>query len=235
MKTKVISLVIASLLIALQSRAQSVTGFWEVNKVSVGDRTMTPVAKWFKINKDQTFQSGNGWTQNSIGTWTFDSKMKEYLPLNKNGIKDEFGAFQVSFSGNNMIWKRLEDVMKVVVTLAKIDELPMSPADQIIGLWDLSNVEKEGKDVSSDFDPNDKQYLFIRPDRLYRMRKPDETFANGYWHMDGHKPEFRLLNFNREEEYQIFSISFQFDQLIMKQKDGDQLVLTYQRLQEFPE
>ena len=66
------------------SYSQSMVGLWEVVEVSVGNKKMTPIAKWMRINKDNTYESGNGWTQNSIGTWTFDEKKKEYSAVNKN-------------------------------------------------------------------------------------------------------------------------------------------------------
>jgi hypothetical protein len=231
---KILLLSLALFLLLIQSHAQSVSGFWVVNKVSVGDRSMTPVAKWFKNNKDGTFQSGNGWTQNSVGTWTYDKETKEFIPTNTNGLKDEYGPFQVSFSGDNMIWERQEDGMKVVVTLSEINEMPIAPADQIVGLWSLSNVKKMEEDASTGVDPDGNPYLFIRPDRLYRIRNADATFDNGYWHMDGHNPEFHLINHNREKAVQIFTISFRGNQLFMKQKEGDQLELRYNRINEFP-
>ena len=54
------------------SAQREIIGMWEFTSVQVGDQTMTPVAKWAKYNSDGTFQSGNGWTQNSIGTWNYN-------------------------------------------------------------------------------------------------------------------------------------------------------------------
>ena len=54
--------------------AQSITGFWEFKEVTVGSKNMTPVAKWTKIYKDGTYQSGNRWTQNPIGTYIYDKQ-----------------------------------------------------------------------------------------------------------------------------------------------------------------
>lgn len=64
-----IVLVVAVLPLSLKAQA---TGLWEVTKVIVGQEEMTPVAKWTQINKDGTFETGNGWLQNGNGTWTFD-------------------------------------------------------------------------------------------------------------------------------------------------------------------
>ncbi len=235
MKIRIIAPALLSLIISFQSEAQSVVGFWGVTSVKVGDRTMTPVAKWFRNNEDGTFESGNGWTQNSYGTWAYDEKTNEFIPTNKNGIKDEFGPFVVSFSKDGMTWERDEEGMKVVVSLVAIDEMSMAPIDQIPGLWSLSSVKKEEKDITLTFDSNAKQFIHIRPDMRFRLRKPDETFAQGFWHMDGHRPEFTLIDYDREIENQVFSIDFDNDHLIMKQKSGDQLIFIYERIDQFPE
>ena len=60
------------------SQQESLIGLWEIQKVEVGEDNMTPVAKWTKINTDGTYQSGNGWLQNSQGQWNYDSKNKMY-------------------------------------------------------------------------------------------------------------------------------------------------------------
>ena len=222
------------LFLTTQSNAQSITGFWGVDEVLVGGRNLTPVAKWFKINEDSTFYSGNGWLQNSFGTWSYNKKTNEYKQGNTNGIRDEFGAFKVSFSDNKMAWERNEDGMDVVVTLSRISKMPMSPADSIAGLWDLSMVKKGAEDITSTFDPDDQQYFFIRWDRLFRIRNPDGSVSSGYWHMDGHAPKFFLVDFNKEVEDQVYMVSFQKDLLIMEQQGGGNLVLTCKRINEFP-
>ena len=147
--------------------AQEITGFWEFKKVDVGGKIMTPVAKWTIIDVDHTYRSGNGWLQNSVGTWTYDDKGRQFLPTGINGLKDEFGSFTVSFANENMMWEREEDGMKVQITMERIDEMPMSDADKLIGLWDLIQANKNGKIITSTFDPENKQYLFIRWDRIY--------------------------------------------------------------------
>ena len=79
---KTIARLIVTLLIfnSLTVYAQDIVGFWEIKEVIVGGKIMTPVAKWSKINKDGSYQSGNGWLQNSEGTWKFDKKNNLYSP-----------------------------------------------------------------------------------------------------------------------------------------------------------
>lgn len=235
MRNKINILTIILLASTFQANAQSVIGFWEVTSVTVGDRLMTPVAKWSKINSDGTQESGNGWTKNAHGTWSFDEKSNEYLPLSKNGVKDELGAFVVHFSEIGMTWERIEEGMKVVVSLIPITEMPTAPADKLPGLWTLSSVLKADKEIKTTVDPNEKQFIHIRPDRRYELRLREAQVEYGVWHINGHRPELTLLSDNREDENKVYSISFEQSQLIMKQKNNDDLIFVYDKKNAFPE
>lgn len=104
MKTNLLMLAIIFILNISKSGAQEIIGFWEIKNVMVGEKDMTPVAKWTKINKDQTYQSGNDWLQHSRGKWIYDIKTKQFLPKEKFGIEDEYGAFTVNFLDGRMVW-----------------------------------------------------------------------------------------------------------------------------------
>lgn len=179
--------------------SQSMVGLWEVVEVSVGEKKMTPVAKWMRINKDNTYESGNGWTQNSIGTWTFDKSKKEYSAANKNGVKDPFGAFKVSFLENKITLKRTEDGMEVIVNLKAITKLPMTTVDKLVGLWNLTKASKETKDITRSYNSERSYFILFRPDRLYLepKEKSQGKKSNGYWFINGHRPIVTL--FNKEE------------------------------------
>ncbi len=233
MRTKILSFSVLILFIYKVSFSQSVEGLWGVISVHVGDQEMTPVAKWFCFNKDGTCTGGNGWTQNVVGTWSYDKKTQEFSPENTNGIKDEYGAFKVSFEKDKMIWNRVEDGMKVIVVLQPIDELPASPADLVQGLWALSEVKQKGVDVTSTLDPDSKQFILIRPDKRFRLRNPDGSSVRGFWHMNGHHPLFTLINDDRTIENQVFDVSFENAQLIMS-KRGEDIIYKYQRIFQFP-
>ena len=51
------------------SCTSKIEGLWEIEKVKVGDKEMTPIARWVRLNPDKSQKSGNGWFQHSIGTW----------------------------------------------------------------------------------------------------------------------------------------------------------------------
>ncbi len=216
--------------------AQDISGLWEINKVLVGGQTMTPVAKWTHIHKDGSYQSGNGWLQNAEGTWTFDKKKKLYAPIETNGIKDEFGPFTVELVNNTMTWLREEEGMIVTVQLTKIDRIPKSTADRIVGLWDLHDVSKNEKSILETTDPENKHYIFIRWDRLYRERTSKGERATGYWHMHGHKPEITLLSHNKNIPPQTWKVSADANLLKMTgiSEANKGIEKIYKRIHQFP-
>ena len=222
------------LLMTYSVHSQSIVGLWGVTKVSVGDRNMTPVAKWMKFQKDGTCMGGNGWTQNSAGTWSFNKKTQELVPTNELGTRDDFGPFKVSFSKDTMIWTRQEEGMTVVVSLAPISETPPAPADLVKGLWELSKAEDTNGDKLEGYDPEDQQFIFIRPDMRFRLRQPDASVTQGFWHMDGHRPILTLINYDRTIDNQEYEISFGKGLLIMKPSNEHGNVYYYSRIDEFP-
>ena len=90
---KVIPFLVA-VMVHTSSLSQSVLGFWAVKEVMVGTEIKTPVAKWIKVNDDGSYQSGNGWLQNSEGTWSYDKSSQTYLPVEANGIDEHYGALR---------------------------------------------------------------------------------------------------------------------------------------------
>lgn len=185
MKSKITLL---ALILSLSSFAQDFTGLWEFINVEVGENTMTPQAKWTRINANGSNESGNGWLQNSEGTWTFNKKDILFKPIETNGLIDPNGPFKVSFDGELMKWEREEEGMIAIVTLKRISALPKVPADKIVGLWQLEKVEGNAENVSI------HDFVFIRWDRIYVDRTKDGGKATGYWHTNGHRPEVTFIS-----------------------------------------
>lgn len=215
---------------------QDIIGFWEIKKVIVGGKTMTPIAKWTKINKDNTYQSGNGWLQNSIGTWEFNSNKNLYSPTETNGIKDQFGPFTVEVNTNKMTWLREEEGSIVTVTLEKISKLPKATADEIVGLWNLNTIIKNEKNITTTFDPKDKYYLFLRWDRIYMERTPQGNRTSGYWHMNGHRPEITLLNYDKNKSAETWQLEVSTTALKMIgiSDTNKNTEMNFKRIDEFP-
>lgn len=229
MKNKLIIVFITFLTFSFGTNAQEIIGFWKVDKVTVGDENLTPVAKWFKYHKDKTYQSGNGWTQNDIGTWAYDKSKNEFKAQTSMGIKDEYEVFKVRFADNKMFWDREEDGTKVMVTLTRIKEMPMSAKDSISGLWDLITVTKDGKEITQSYDPENKERLHMQTTEKYRITNPDGTQAFGFWHMNAHTPELHLIDFDQNVAFKVFNVSFKDDLLLMKPKSNENMVFVYKR------
>ncbi|MBI1226987.1 MAG: hypothetical protein GC192_17280 [Bacteroidetes bacterium] len=227
MKIRFLILLGSFMIILSSMTAQTVAGFWMVDQVMVGERNLTPMAKWFKYETNNTYTAGNGWTQNDIGSWEYDEVKKEFSPESTNG-KDGYGPFKVLFSDNKMMWKRMEDGMEVTVYLSRISEMPKSPKDMVAGNWGLLSVVENGTDITPTFDADHKIELLVRWTETFRRTNPDDSQSFGYWHMDAHEPAFHLIDFNRDIAIKVFYVSFKDDLLVMKEKDKD-TVFTFKK------
>ncbi len=210
-----------------------VSGMWEFTKVTLGDEEVTPVAKWTRLNEDGTFQSGNGWVQNAEGTWNYDKESKSFLPVTKNGITDEFGPFEVSFTGDGLTWKRKEEGMEVVVSLRRINEIPKGPMDEIVGLWDLDDAQSNGRNILDEMDPGLNRYLFIRWDRIFVFGNTPDGRLTGYWHFDGHRPQVTLIYHDSARDREYWNVSYEDGKMIWN--NSEFVELTFSRIGKFPE
>lgn len=184
------------LFVSLVCSAQSPVGLWEVTRVTVGDKIVTPVGKWTRINADGTYQSGNGWQQNSEGNWSFDPKTAAYVPVEKNGIHDPYGGFRVIFDqDSSMLWHRDEDGAPVEVTWAPVKLIPRAPADLVVGVWKIDSIGTAATATA----PVEMQIVFIRWDRIYVDWDRNNEKKYGYWFMNAHRPELTLMRLNGSE------------------------------------
>jgi hypothetical protein len=212
-----------------------VEGFWLVTKVSVGPRDVTPVARWFKIEKGKQV-SGNGWTQHSFGTYKFDKKKSELLFITANEPEDEFGAFKVERKGPLMTWSRKEERELVMVELKPITELPMSPSDHAKGLWVLDSAMDRDLDVTKTYDPDHKHFLFIRWDHQYVRQINAHERISGYWFFDALQPIVSFISENREQEDEQWTATIEGPKLTLKGSSENvrEMTLVYSRATEFP-
>jgi hypothetical protein len=232
---KVIPLLVA-VMFHTSSLSQSVSGFWEVKEVMVGTDIKTPVAKWTRVNDDGSYQAGNGWIQNSEGTWSYDKSSQTYLPVEANGFDDHYGAFKVSFKDTQMIWEREEDGLHVTVKLERITKLPKSTADNFIGLWNLKEPLKKGASEKSLVNQNNKQYIFMRWDRMYVERTPNGDKRMGFWHMNAHRPEVTLISNLQDKKSESWTVLVNDSELRMTgiSDSNKGVVMIYTRIHEFP-
>lgn len=218
MKEKFTSIIaLASLLLSFSAYTQenNVIGFWKVASVAVGDENMTPVAKWFRINANGLYQTGNGWLQNGQGNWFYDIENNIYSSTDSLDVADEFGGFKVSFQKEKMLWEREEEGMQVKVSLLPIKELPMSPADYLEGIWDLVEITENEESIIHDFDADNRHKLFIRWDRIYINFSTEGERLTGYWHIHGHKPEITLLPHQESKKPESWKIEVNKKELLL--------------------
>ncbi len=234
-----LAVILAQIAFYQQIYAQEIIGLWEVKAVKVGDQEMTPVAKWTRINGDGSYTSGNGWLQNSEGTWDPESNDNTFLPKETKGIADNNGPFQVSFIGNDtMFWQRLEDGEHVQVRWERIEKLPKSTADEVAGLWSLMEVKRDDVSQLPVDHASNKSYKFNRWDRIYIEQTSEGESVTGYWHIDRHKPEITFISQDGTLPAQTWQVTV---------SENDTLELTgisdnnrdmhymYKRIDQFPE
>jgi hypothetical protein len=216
------ALVIIAIVAAFTMQAQ-VYGLWEVVEVIVGEETMTPVARWFQLNADNTTQSGNGGLEHSSGTYIITPDNSVLFFTDQYGKPDEFGAFNVLLAGNKMTWNRVEEGQPVEVSLEKVTKKPVGPWDEAIGNWKL--VESTEHDEISD------QQIFMRWDREYRSRNGllgENT--RGVWHIAGHHPHLKLMSFNPDQPDQNYVISFFNDYRMIWTGEDESIRLVFDRV-----
>lgn len=229
------SLLIAILFsIPFHVRSQSAVGLWEAVKVTVGEKNMTPVGKWTRINKDGTYQSGNGWQQNSEGTWSFDPGTAIYQSLETNGLVDAYGGFKVDFENGNMIWRRAEDGLPVVVTWRPIATIPRAPADLIVGVWERDSASTRTPST----DPGaTKRFVFIRWDRVYVAWDKDPEKKYGYWFINAHRPELTFISMSGSHAPDVWQVKVTDETLALTgMSEGNKgSVLSFRRIHHLPE
>lgn len=213
-----------------------VEGLWEITDVKVGSESMTPTAKWTRINPDGTYESGNGWLKNSEGKWQFDEHKKLFSPQETNGLDEDFGPFSVNFLKNLMIWERVENSDSVQVKLKRISELPMAPADMIVGLWSTAKFWNSEIDSTIYFNPEEAVSFLMRWDRIYIEIGSKGERSTGYWHMNGHRPHLTLIPHNNEKELETWDVWFN-DSLMIWNGISDsnrEDLIEFVRLDKFP-
>lgn len=206
-------------------------GLWLVKSVTVGGEEMTPNSRWMRFNSDSTQQSGNGWLQHSFGTWTLtQNKLKM---VNTNGLNDPFEAFDISFNDHEMTWKRIEDSQPVTVDLERIEKLPLTYNDQLLGLWELGKAVGNGSFFSETENSND--YLFFRWDKRFVIGNDSGRYS-GVYQVNGHRPQVTLFPYDKSIERSNWEIIYDKDQITLKKLNVDSTVTRrFERIYDFPE
>uniref|UniRef100_UPI004048E204 hypothetical protein n=1 Tax=Roseivirga sp. TaxID=1964215 RepID=UPI004048E204 len=211
-----------------------IIGLWKVDQVTVGDQNLTPTAKWFLFENNGSMTSGNGWAQNSSGNWTYYEAQLTLLQTTPQQA-DEFGAFQVAFEEKNMIWQRMEEGEKVIVTLSRTNEKPLAPWDEIVGRWKIKEqqINSTNNDIppSANFESWDS--IFIMWDRAYRKFNEDnQQIESGIWHIGGHSNEVWLIN-NDGNAKAKWQLTFENNEMIwVLQRDNELIKVHFEKIKD---
>jgi len=228
--TRIIILFCVVIGFASCQKQASLEGMWLVEKVSMGDQSMTPIARWMHFKTNNTQVSGNGWLQHSYGTWSLENN--QLFVEDTNGITDNPDPFSVEIQENTMIWTRVEDEQEVKVSLKRIEELPQSSGNKLIGLWKLTSFVSDGNDMTVVINPDGKSMLHLRWDNTYVRHNMPQGKKYGIYKIHGHKPEIQLVNYGNEPQFSFWTFSFDEDQLTLTSADSKS-VMKFERINQY--
>ena len=224
MRTYII-LLISSIIFSCSKKTEdenTINGLWLVDKVKVGNKEMTPVARWMKFNPDSTQTSGNGWLQHSIGTWSY--KNDKLSIINLNGINDNADPFSVDLELSKMTWSREEEGQNVQVFLHRIDKIPTSDGNKLMGLWKLNEINSEKIEST--------KTLYIAWDNTYIKQSASGKKEYGIYKIHGHKPELQMVNYGKNPKFTFYRFLITKKSLTLENTEGDE-VLVYSRIYQF--
>ncbi|WP_272148918.1 hypothetical protein [Tenacibaculum aiptasiae] len=225
-----ILLLILSFLVSCEEKKETdeFTGLWLVKKVKLGKEEMTPNARWMNFKEDSTQISGNGWLQHSYGTWSLkDNRLKI---SNKNGVTDAAEPFKVELKENKMLWERKEEGQDVTVYLERINKIPTSEGNKLLGLWELKSKKIDSIDSKKVVNP--KSTLYLRWDNTYVIENSLKNKKYGVYKIHGHKPELQMVNYGETPKFKFYKFTVEKDKLTLRSTDNKE-ELSYVRVHQF--
>ena len=221
--------IIIALALSINVFAQNTPkGLWEVNEVVVGDRNLTPTAKWFVFHENGTLTSGNGNIQNFDGFYRYNTTKKELVQINGDE-PDPYGSFKTELTDSHMTWERMEDGMKVLVQLTKVGTKPKAPWDLLQGGWQEISIETLNTEtnVSAISDLDNPSRFFFMWDRAYRrFDSSGQQIETGIWHIGAHSNEIWTIT-NSDNTKTIWNITFENGLMIWSQQKGNEIVKVF--------
>jgi hypothetical protein len=219
--------------LVLNSCAKSrIKGLWVADRVYAGSTDLSPKARWIRIDKKNVQESGNGWQKHSIGTW--ELKRKKLTLVNSNGFTDPYEPFEVKFVKNGMEWIRHENDKRVKVLFTKIEEIPLSERDKLLGVWDLKTVLEDGKDLTLKYNVNRESYLFMRWDNMFELKLEDER-TSGIYRIGGFLDEIELVYNTTDGKRQTFNFQIKNNRLVLTSVNSEiELIIEFIRTDRFP-
>lgn len=210
---------------------QRIVGLWLVEKVQIGGQTMTPQAKWTRLDPDQSQASGNGWSQHTVGYWQYDPPSKQLSIVNTNGVKDEFSGFTLeAIDGKKMTWSREEDGEPVQVFLRKTNKIPQAASDKLLGVWRPRTGDPAAAREGA-------PYIFLRWDRVIVSRQKDEKRQYGTYRTHGHRNELQVIYYEEPLRREIWNYAFDAEEnlILERMEDGEKIMMRYERIDYIPQ
>ncbi|MEM9820107.1 MAG: hypothetical protein AAF985_03515 [Bacteroidota bacterium] len=207
---------------------KKLVGLWQIEKVKIGNQEMTPMARWTRLNKNKSQESGNGWFQHTIGQWTYDAQNNTIAITNSNGVKDEFEGFTINKVDNKkMIWSREEEGEQVIVTLKKTNKLPQATSNRLLGVWLLKTKNEVKLEGSA-------SYIFLRWDRIVVSRQESKSKQYGTYKTHGHKEELQIIYYEEPLRQEIWSYQFDGKNHLILEEINEKVKLEYERIDYIP-
>lgn len=212
----------------------TIEGLWVVKSVMVGEKKMTPNARWTRFHADQTQESGNGRFQHSYGLWELNQNKNELFIISTNGLEDSNPPFMMTLGANEMIWERIEEGQHIKVHLERSTQLPETYADKILGLWLLEKATGNGPYFMESDTNENNEYLFIRWDKRFVIGTKKGK-VHGVYNVHGHKPELELIPYSTPLKRDFWRIEFAENLITLKLLNSDSLVTRqFKRVHKFP-
>jgi hypothetical protein len=180
-----------------------------------------------QFNAYSTHTSGNGWLQHSIGTWSLFAENKLAIK-NVNGLIDTLEAFNIILNKNTMTWNRKEEGENVKVFLERIDKIPTSDGNELLGLWKLNEVRLDDHMEEIKI----SKTLYIAWDNKYFLELESNKKEYGIYKVHGHKSELQMVNYGEHPKFKFYHFSISDKKLTLTNKHNKS-ILIYSRIYQF--
>lgn len=234
MKFNFLLLSLITTLLFTSCAKNKIQGLWVIDRIQDRSGEVKPKARWIEFDKGHYQESGSGWQKHGIGTWTI--KKGEVTVLNSNGYINEFKPFKLKFTKDGMEWSRIEDDRKTKVFLTKIEAIPLSNRDKLLGVWDLKTALEDQQDKTLAVDPRNKAYIQIMWDNTFIMDRGPEGRISGIYRVDGNRNEIELVINEKECDIQTWNFEIDANRLVlMSVNQPKELIFEYTRIDHLPE
>ena len=131
-----------------------------------------------------------------------------------------------------MIWNREEEGEPVEVRLNRIDKLPRTYGDQVLGLWKLESKQGEGPIYK---DENKDDFLFLRWDKRFVARNNGKRLS-GIYNVHGHRAELEMIPYGKDYERSFWRLELEEQAIKMQLLNSDSTVIRqFSRIRNFPQ